>query len=131
MHIFASHQCTDYVCASYAVAGEACMARVTFVGLGEAVWFKYYPSRNGTATPSSPTSISIAKGRCHPPIHLSRAYLNVSHCVTHIWPIPMVCNNIPHDIPERDLPRMYVRTYILCENRSSIQSLALMRSATI
>jgi len=39
MRIFASHQCTDYACASYAVAGEARVACVTFaVGLGEAVW---------------------------------------------------------------------------------------------
>jgi len=41
MHISASRQCADYVCTSYADAGEACMARVTFaVGLGEveAVW---------------------------------------------------------------------------------------------
>ena len=40
--------------------------------------------------------------------HLSRAYLNVSDCVTHIWPILMVCNNIPHDIPEHDPPLMYL-----------------------
>jgi len=39
----------------------------------------------------------------------------------------MVCNDIPYDIPERDPPR----TYVLCENRSSIQSLVLMRSAII
>jgi len=62
-------------------------------------------------------------------------YLKVSDCVTHIWPIPMVCNNILRDIPERDLPRMYVHThvctYVLCENRSSIQSLVLMRLAII
>ena len=38
MRIFASRQCTDYACALYAVADEACVARVTFtVGLG-AVW---------------------------------------------------------------------------------------------
>ena len=39
MRIFASRQCTDYACTSYAGAGEARVARVTFVvGLGEAVW---------------------------------------------------------------------------------------------
>ena len=43
----------------------------------------------------------------------------------------MVCNDIPRDIPERDPPRTYARTYVLCENRSSIQSLTLMRSAII
>jgi len=41
-----------------------------------------------------------------------------------------VCNDIPHDIPECDPPCMYVRTYILGENRSWIQSLVLMWSAT-
>ena len=38
MRIFASRGCADYARASYAVAGEARVARVTFVGLGEAVW---------------------------------------------------------------------------------------------
>ena len=38
---------------------------------------------------------------------------------------PERCNNIPRDIPERE-PQC---TYILCENRSSIQGLALMRLA--
>ena len=41
MRISASRQCTDYVCTSYAGAGEAGVAHVTFaVGLGEveAVW---------------------------------------------------------------------------------------------
>jgi len=78
------------------------------------------------AAPSSPTSISIVKECCYPYIYLSRAYLNMSDCVTHIWPIPMVCNDIRRDIPKHDPPPTYVRTYILCENRSLIQSLALM-----
>ena len=79
----------------------------------------------GPATPLSLTS--IAKECRHLRSILSRAYLNVSDCVTHIWPIPMlmVCNDIPRDIPKRDPPRIYV----LSENRASIQSLALMRSA--
>ena len=42
MRIFASchGQCVDYACASYAGAGEARVARVTFAkaGLGEADW---------------------------------------------------------------------------------------------
>ena len=65
-------------------------------------------------------------------VHLSEC---VRLCDTHtcmaVW--SMVCNNIPRDIPERDPPCTYacthVRTYVLCENRSSIQSLVLMRSA--
>jgi len=39
--------------------------------------------------------------------------MNVSDCVTHIWPIPMVCSNIPHDIPEHDPPRTYIHTYFV------------------
>ena len=54
-------------------------------------------------------------------IYLSRAYLNVPDCGTHIhtvWPKPMalgrvhVWNVILCDIPERDPPRTYVCTYI-------------------
>ena len=37
MRIFASRKCADYVRASYAGAGEALVARVTFA-VGEAVW---------------------------------------------------------------------------------------------
>ena len=62
-------------------------------------------------------------------IHLSEG---VRLCDTHMAVLPMVCNNIPRDIPERDPPRMYARTYVhtyFVKNRSSIQSLALMRSA--
>ena len=50
------------------------------------------------------------------PTHLSE--LSISECVTidylwcHIWPIPMVCNDIPRDILERDPPRTYARTYV-------------------
>jgi len=36
MRIFALHWCADYTRASYAVAGEVRVARVTFVGIGEA-----------------------------------------------------------------------------------------------
>jgi len=37
MRIFASHQCADYVCTSYAGAGEARVAHVTFA-VGKVVW---------------------------------------------------------------------------------------------
>ena len=43
------------------------------------------------------------------PLHYSLSKA-ASDCVTHIWPIPMVCINIPCDIPERDPPRTYIRT---------------------
>ena len=38
MHIFASHQRADYVCASYVGAGGVHVARVMFA-VGEAVWY--------------------------------------------------------------------------------------------
>jgi len=56
-----------------------------------------------------------------PDLHLHRQRphisleLSISECVTIdylIWPMPMVCNDILRDIPERDPPRTYVRTYI-------------------
>ena len=97
-------------------AGEARMTRVMFVvGLGElfGVSSIQAASRDGPAAPSSPTSISIAKEYCCPPIYLSWAYLNVWDCVTHMWPIPMVCNSIPCDIPEHDPPRTYVHMYLV------------------
>jgi len=57
-------------------------------------------------------------------VHVSEC---VGLCDTHMAVWPMVCKNIPCDIPERDPPRMYVcthvRTYVLCENRCSIQNL--------
>ena len=116
MCIFASHQCADY---AYAGAGEAHVACVMFAV--EAVW----PHR--AIVPNlhlyHHRMLSSAMN------YFSRAYLNVSDCVRHIWPIPMVYNDIPHDIPECDPLRTYAPTYVLCENKSSIQSLLLMWSA--
>ena len=65
--------------------------------------------------------------------HLSESSISecVRLCDAHGLYLAMVCNNILRDIPERGPPRTYVRTYILCENRSLIQSLALMYSAII
>ena len=129
MRIFASRQCTDYVRASYAGAGEARMARVTFCcrPIGDASCLVFVVSKPRWPRCAVVPDLHLHRQRtASSAIYLSRAYLNVSDCVTHIWPIPMVCNNIPRDIPERDPPH----TYVLCENRSSIQSLALMRSAT-
>ena len=65
MCIFALCQCTDYASRNvgvvrYAGAGEAYVAHVMFaVDLGEAVWCLYYPSHDGPAVMSSPTSISM------------------------------------------------------------------------
>ena len=130
MHILASRQCTCHMRVQVRCAWH--MLCLLQAGLGEAVWCQQYLSCDGPAVPSSPASISIAKECCHPPIYLSQAYLNVSDRMTHIimaYTIIMVCNNIPHDITECDTPCMYVCTYVLSENRSSIQSLTLMRSA--
>ena len=76
MHIFASHQCADYVCASYASAGEA---RVTCVMLLQKKLFGVCSIQAVTAlaTSSSPTSISIAKE--HRWLHLSES--SISECV--------------------------------------------------
>ena len=133
MRIFASRQCANYARTSYTGAGEARVACVTFAVGGSCLVFVVFKPRWPRCA-VIPDSISIAKER-----HCPRSESSVSECVTHIWPIPMpmVCNNIPLDIPERDPPRTYVRTYvrmhvctyILCENRSSIHSLALMHSA--
>ena len=44
--------------------------------------------------------------------YLSRAYLNLSDCVMHIWPIPMLYNDIPHYISECDPPRTYTHQHM-------------------
>jgi len=92
----------------YAGAGEALVVRVMFAihAVGEAV-----------GVCSTQAAMALLRPDLHlhrqrtpsSTIYLSRAYLNVSDCVTHIWPIPMpmVCNNIPHDPP-----RMYILTYV-------------------
>ena len=51
MRIFASRQCADYASASYAGAGEACVARVT-LAVGEAVWCCTSSIQAVMATPS-------------------------------------------------------------------------------
>ena len=134
MRIFASHQCADYVCASYAGAGEARVACFTFAIVsrsqtltrkaGESGYtrlcllqeklFKYkYPSCNGPAAPSSLTSISIVCNQ----LHLSES--SISGCVR-------LCD------AQYDLyPMALGRAHVLCENGSSIQSLTLMCSAII
>ena len=60
MRIFALRQCADYAHVSYAGAGEARVARVTFaVGRPEKLFGVRYPSRDDSNAPSSLTSISI------------------------------------------------------------------------
>ena len=87
MRIFASRQCTDYARASYAGAGKVCVARVTFA-VGEASCLVFVVSK-----PRWPHCTVIPNLHLHhqrtlsSAIYLSRAYLNVSDCVMHIWPI--------------------------------------------
>jgi len=86
MRIFASHQCADYARASYAGAGEARVARVTFANIRRSKLFGVCSIQAAMAPlcrhprPPSPSSSTI---------YLSQAYLSVSDCVTHIWPIPI------------------------------------------
>jgi len=79
------------------------------------------------APPSSLASISIAKEHCRPPIYLSRAYY-VSDCVTHIITAYTVWYVTTFHVTFLSVTH-HVRTYVLSENRSLIQSLTLTRSA--
>jgi len=81
MRIFASRQCADYARASYAGAGEARVARA----VGEASCLVFVVSK-----PRWPRCTIVPDLHLHhqrtpsSAIYLSRAYLNVSDCVTHI-----------------------------------------------
>jgi len=139
MRIFASRQCAAYARSPYAGAGEARVARLVMFAVGslEASCLVFVVSK-----PRWPRVPDLHLHRQKTPssaIYLSRAYLNVSDCVTHIWPVPRPCLwyvstfrvtflSVTHHI--RTYVRTHVRTHVLCENRSSIQSLALMRSPT-
>jgi len=68
--LYASHQGAGYARTSYAGAGEARVARVTFAVRIHSVCSIDYPSHNVPDVLSFPTSISIAK-ECHPHISLS------------------------------------------------------------
>ena len=61
--------------------------------------------------------------------YLSRAYLDVSDGVTHIWPIPRALDRAYVWTFRRTFLSMthHVRTYVVGEDKSSIQSLMLMR----
>ena len=121
MCIFALRQCADYAHVSYMwVQMRCCVARVKFaVGSRSCLVFAAMAPLHCCPRPPSPS-----------PIKECRAYRTV-WCAygLYLWPWVghmYVINDIPRDIPERDY---YVRTYVLRENRSSIQSLALMCSA--
>ena len=90
------------------------MARVTFaLGSRREKLFSVCSIQAAMAPPRrSPRPPSLLPKNAVRDQYLSRAYLKVSDCVTHIWPLPMVCNDIPCDIPECDPPRTYVRTYV-------------------
>ena len=120
MRTFASRQCADYVHASYMYM-RVQARRAWYVTFAVGRRCLQYPSRDGPAMPQSLTSISIAKKAVvRDQISESSISERVRLCDAHMA-LPMVCNDIPCDIPERDPPRTYTRTYILCDNRSSIQ----------
>ena len=77
--------------------------------------------------PSSPLSMNAVRDQ-----YLSRPYLNVSDPVygLHLWCVTtfrVTFLSVTHHV--RTYVRTHIRTYVLCQNRSLIQSLALMRSA--
>jgi len=83
MRIFASRQCADY-----AGAGEAHVARVTFA-VGEASCLMFVVSKPRWPRCTVVPDFHLRRQRTpSSAIYLSRAYLSVSDCVTHIWPIP-------------------------------------------
>jgi len=65
-----------------------------------------------------------------PSAHLSKLSIHVSECVTYglyLWYVTtfhVTFLSVTHHVRTH----VYIRTYVLCENRSPIQSLALMRS---
>ena len=112
MRIMPRASAADYARASYAGEVEARVAKcllslssLVFVLVSKPRW----PRR--TVIPD----LHLHRQRT-PSAHLSE--LSISECVTidylclwcHIRPMPMVCNDIPRDIPERDPPRTYART---------------------
>jgi len=86
MCIFASRQCTDYVRASYAGAGEARVAGVMFA-VGEASCLVFVVSKPRWPRCAVVPDLHLHRQRMPSAIYLSRAYLNVSDCVMHIWPM--------------------------------------------
>ena len=135
MCIFASHQCTDYVCASYmyAGAGEARMTHVAF-----AAWEAVY-SIQATMAPLRrrpwPLSQSPKKSLSAINIWVERIWVCQTVWRTYglyLWYVTtfrVTFLSVTHQV--RTYVCTHVRTYVLCENGSSIQSLALMRSAII
>ena len=76
MRIFASRGCADYARASYAVAGEARVARVTFVGLGEKLF----------GVSSIQAAMAPPRRRPRPPSPSPKdAVVHPSIWVEHIW----------------------------------------------
>ena len=127
MYIFASRQCADYVRASYAGAGESHVTRYVCCRpkrscLEFVVSKPWWP-----CCTISPTSISIAKECCR--LHIR---------VEHIWMCQTVWRRYRLYLWYATtflVTFLYVThhlsTYVFCENRSSLQGLALMRSAII
>ena len=128
MHIFASRQFADYARMSYVGAGEALVARVTF-SVGEASCLVFVVSKPRWPHCAVIPNLHLHRQRVLSSEHLSES--SISECVRlcdahnyglYLWYVmtfPVTFLSVTH----------HICTYILRENRSSIQSLALMCSA--
>jgi len=117
MRIFASRQCTGMRRLCVCGAGEARVAHVT-LAVGEASCLVFVVSKPRWPRCSVVPDLHLHRQRTpSSAIYLSRAYLSVSDCVTHIWPIPRPCLwyvttfrvtflSVTHHV------RTYVRTYV-------------------
>jgi len=115
MRIFASRQCADYAHACHMRVQVRCAWHVLRFAVREASCLVFVVSK-----PRWPRAVvpDLHLHRQRTPssvIYLSRAYLNVSDCVTHTWPRPrpwyvttfrVTFLSVTHHI------RMYVRTYV-------------------
>ena len=126
MCIFASCQCADYVCVSYAGAGAVCMACVTFTIGNRRSYLVFVVSKPQWSYCANVPDLHLHRQRTR-----STTSIEISECVrlcdAHmaytygVTTFRVTFLSMTH----------HVRMYVLCENRSSIQSLALMRLAII
>ena len=120
--------CMRMIPPSYAGADAARVAHVMFA-VGEAVWCLLWWPHHAVVPDLTKEHYCNYRNQ----LHLSE--LSISGCVTHIWPIPMalgrahVCSYCQSTWHSWAWSTPCIRIYILCENRPSIQSLALMHLA--
>jgi len=130
--IFASRQCTDYVRTSfmYAGAGEVCMARVTFT-VGPAREKLFVVSKPQWHPRTVVPDLHLHRQSCRPRSSIWVEHIRMCQSVWrtyglyqwYVTTFRVTFLSVTHHV------RTHVCTYVPCENRSWIQSLALMRSA--